>query len=640
MAVVRSKRTLLFAAGVILAVALLMTPLAGPVARADTGTVPSLVRTIGGPGHAVMYPSGLEFSAFDDTLVVADTGNHKIEKFDAATGALLWAVGGYGTALGKFSDPRDVGVGTDGSIYVADTGNTRIVKLDANGTPILFWKGPASETVGSPIGISVHQVGGVDKVYVADGSKLSVRTWNAALTTQLESAHSNESCVFSNVRDADADSDGNIYVANYLKNDILKLQPDGTCITKWGSKGTQNGLFKNPYGVRVAVDPEDGAERVYVADSNNNRVQVFSKTGTYVDKVGTFSSAVTDPGTFTALRRVAVDPEGGIWGADLWGYDVEHASVVSPHAGPGGAYLMGTSIPSLPAGPPTQSGAVFNEVRQVAWDNAGNLLAMDSVNQRVVKFNPADGTLLPPTCGKRGWEAGAFNWPRGIAVDPVTNKMWIADTKQNQVQILDFCDTTHVQKIPATTTSSDKFNWPHALAIRPSDGTVWVADTKNNRLKVYSAATRALLFSYGTKGSSEDQFLQPKAVAFDPADPTHVLVADTNNNRIVELVAPNGITSGNQVDWDRSRKFFKKPSGIARDLAGRTFVADSMANRFVILDPAANWGTTSTNSGILGTITQAFGLNLNKPEQVAIGPDGRIYLSDTYNDRILVYEYP
>jgi len=626
-------------AGVTLAGALLMAPLAGSVARADTGTVPTLVQTIGGPGHAAMYPSGLEYSAFDDTLVVADTGNHKIEKFDPATGALIWEVGGYGTGNGKFSDPRDVGVGTDGAIYVADTGNVRIDKLDANGTWIMSWKGPAGDTVGSPIGISVHSVGGNDQVYVADGSKLSVRVWNASLTTQLLSAHSNGICVFSNVRDADADSAGNIYVANYLKNDVLKLSPNGTCITKWGSKGTTNGLFKNPYGVRVAVDPEDGQERVYVADSNNNRVQVFSKgqgtdPGVFIDKVGTFSSDVTAPGTFTALRRVAVDPEGGVWGADLWGYDVEHAAVVATHADPGGAYLMGPSIPAFPAGPPTQANAVFNEVRQVAFDNAGNLLAMDTVNQRVVRFNPADGSLLPPTCGKRGWEAGAFNWPRGIAVDPATNKMWIADTKQNQIQILDFCDTTHVVKIPASTTSSDKFNWPHAVAIRGSDGTAWVADTKNNRLKVYDVATHALLFIYGAKGSGNGEFLQPKGISFDPSDPTHVLVADANNNRIVELVAPNGITAANQVTWSRSRKFFKKPSGIARDLAGRTYVADSMSNRVVILDPAADWGTTNTNGGILGTIT-----GLNKPEQVAVGPDGRIYVSDTYNDRIQVYQY-
>jgi DNA-binding beta-propeller fold protein YncE len=47
-------------------------------------------------------------------------------------------------------------------------------------------------------------------------------------------------------------------------------------------KGPNAGEFKNPYGVRVMTDPEDGVERVYVADSNNNRIQVFKKDGTFV----------------------------------------------------------------------------------------------------------------------------------------------------------------------------------------------------------------------------------------------------------------------------------------------------------------------------------------------------------------------
>ena len=101
----------------------------GPVSIAATGSPPALLATFGGPGHAAMYPSGLEYSSFDDTLVVADTGNHKLSKYNSVTGALIWSVGGYGTAGGNLNDPRDVGVDSLGNIYVADTGNRRIVKF-------------------------------------------------------------------------------------------------------------------------------------------------------------------------------------------------------------------------------------------------------------------------------------------------------------------------------------------------------------------------------------------------------------------------------------------------------------------------------------------------------------------------------
>lgn len=616
------------------AACLLMSGLAavggGPTAAADSGNVPTQVQTIGGPGHAAMYPSGLEYSVVDDTVVVADTGNNTIEKYDPATGAVVWSVGGYGTTNGKFIDPRDVGIDAAGNIYVADTVNVRIQKLDKNGNWLATWKGPAGDTVGAPIGITVSTVpsatGPVDRVFIADGQKKKVRVWNTALTQQVMTAVSNGNCTFSNIRDVDADSSGNIYIANYVLNNILKLDADGTCITKWGSKGSASGQFKNPYGVRVLTDPEDGVQRVYVADSNNNRIQVFSKNGDFVDKFGTFG-VPGDAGTFTALRRVAVAPNGDLYGADLWGYDIEHARVVGVH-GPGGAYQWADSLPRTYSPPGFTSSSVFNEVHQVAFTNGGLLLAMDTVNQRIVTFDPATGDLIPPSCGKRGWEAGAFNWPRGLAVDPAKNQLWVADTKQSDIQIFDL-PCTFVLKMPATTTSSDKFNYPYAVAIRASDHTAWIADTKNNRLKVYDTSTTkpTLLRTYGTKGNAAGQFNSPQGVAIDPVT-GNVLVADANNNRIQEFEASPGAGT---ITWLRSRKGFTKPAAVARDDSGRTFVADSGADRVVILSAAADWNNTGDVQGILD--------GMKRPEQITVGPDDRLYVSDTYNDRILVYSY-
>ncbi len=588
---------------------------------------PDLVGTIGGPGHAGMYPSGLEYSPFDGTLVVADTGNHTIEKFDPVTGDQIWSVGGYGTGNGRFNDPRDVGVGSDGSIYVADTGNSRIAKLSGDGTWITSYRGPDNDRVGSPIGLTVSSVGDVDRVYVADGSRLKVRVYDAALSAQEVTAASNGACVFSNLRDVDADAEGNMYVANYLRNDILKLSPDGTCLDRWGSKGAGPGEFKNPYGVHVTTDGVDGVERVFVADSNNNRVQVFETDGTYVDAFGSFGPE-DEPGRFTALRRVAVAPDGDLWGADLWGFSIEHVDATGQHTDPGGAYTFADSVPRTYSPAPFAADAVFNEVRQVAFDAEGNMLAMDGVNQRVVKVDPTTGALLPfgsaPWCGKRGWENGSFNWPRGVAVDPATGNIWVADTKQSQLQV--FTSTcAFVAKLPGTTPPlAEKFNWPYAIAARASDGTMWVADTKNNRIKVYDASSRALLRTFGTKGTGVGQFNQPRSVSIDPGT-GNVLVADASNNRIVELSASPGADT---ITWVGSRAGFKRPSGVARDAEGRTYIADSLNDRVVVLQ-AGDWTKTAA---ILED-------GYSQPEQVAIGPDGRIYVSDTYHDRILVYAY-
>ena len=73
-------------------------------------------------------------------------------------------------------------------------------------------------------------------------------------------------------------SSGNVYVyvADTANNRIQVFTANGTYITKWGKYGgpSGNGTFNQPTG--IAVDPLSG--NVYVADTANNRIQVFSNS--------------------------------------------------------------------------------------------------------------------------------------------------------------------------------------------------------------------------------------------------------------------------------------------------------------------------------------------------------------------------
>ncbi len=354
------------------------------------------------------------------------------------------------------------------------------------------------------------------------------------------------------------------------------MSPSGTCLGSWGTSGTGAGQFRNPYGVQVTTDPVSGDELVYVADSNNDRVQVFDTAGAFVAQWGTFGD-YDAPGTFSAIRRVAVDDEGGLWGADLWGWSAEHAAR-GPDPVP--AYTSDRSIPAVPAAPPFTNTSVFNEARQVAFDG-GDVLVMDTVNQRVVRMNATTGALDGPACGPRGWQNNAFTWPRGVAVDPVTHDLWVADTKQSQLQIL-HADCSFVAKLPANTSvpSDQKFNFPAGIAIRASDGTAWVADQKNHRIEVYDVATRALLAVYGSNGSGAGHFVQPQGIAIGPDG--HVWVADTNNDRIVELAATPHAAA---ITWVRTVvSGLSRPAGVALDESGRIYIADTLHDRLVILN--------------------------------------------------------
>src|SRR6478672_8246490 len=84
---------------------------------------------------------------------------------------------------------------------------------------------------------------------------------------------------------------------------------NGTFITKWGTNGTADGQFNDPWGVAI-----DSSGSVYVADYGNNRIQKFDSNGKFITKWGTPGS---DDGKFSGPAGVAVDSSGNVYVADL-----------------------------------------------------------------------------------------------------------------------------------------------------------------------------------------------------------------------------------------------------------------------------------------------------------------------------------
>src|SRR5207248_1887940 len=75
-------------------------------------------------------------------IYVADTNNHRVQKFSASGGfiaALGKDQGIPGSGNGEFIFPYGVAVDASGNVYVADGGNHRIQKFSANGTFLTKW---------------------------------------------------------------------------------------------------------------------------------------------------------------------------------------------------------------------------------------------------------------------------------------------------------------------------------------------------------------------------------------------------------------------------------------------------------------------------------------------------------------------
>jgi hypothetical protein len=86
-------------------------------------------------------------------------------------------------------------------------------------------------------------------------------------------------------------------------------------VGQWGKDGTANGQFARAAG--LAVDPSGN---VYVADADNNRIQVFSAGGKFLRKWGTIGGG---DGQFQGADDVAIAPDGTVWVADYNGSRVQ-----------------------------------------------------------------------------------------------------------------------------------------------------------------------------------------------------------------------------------------------------------------------------------------------------------------------------
>ena len=378
--------------------------------------------------------------------------------------------------------------------------------------------------------------------------------------------------------------------------------------------------FRALYGITIATDPDPsvqlsyGSQELYIADANNNRVDEYSIGGTLIANIGVAGTKGA-PGTLGYTRRVAVDPAGNVWIADLWDWRVEEWSRTTSGTGP---YAYVQQIGASPAAP--TSTAVFNQVNQVAFETTGGTVAaidaMNTVGQQLTRFTPGPGSTLINTCGLRAEGTGipGYNWPRGVAVDPATGNLWTLDTKQYRVEIITPA-CKGIKAFGTHGTASSQFNWPYAIAIRGSDEVAWIADTWNNRIVSYNVATMQPI------AVSASTFKKPGGIAIDPAN-GNILVADSGNNRIEELTDTHG-ASPTKLRLFSSPQF-NNPQGVAADAAGNVYVANTGANDVLVFSPT---GT------LLATITGGF----NQPGEVAVDAHGNIYVSDTLDDVVDVY---
>ncbi|MBZ0281188.1 MAG: TIGR03663 family protein [Anaerolineae bacterium] len=224
-------------------------------------------------------------------------------------------------------------------------------------------------------------------------------------------------------------ADGQLYVAEEFNHRISVFNPDGTFAFDFGSQGSQQGQFERPNG--VAIGPSGN---IYVADTWNYRVQVFTPTGEFITswgQRGEYGQAAA-PQPFDGLwgpRAIAVDAQEQVYVADTGNKRIRVYTAT-------GAYLrdIGSGGSNL---------GQLDEPSGVVVGSDSLLYVADTWNRRVSVFSPdglpalkfvgADG-LQTNNFRVRGWFDDLGNRPY-LAIDSARNLVYVTDPDAGRVLV-------------------------------------------------------------------------------------------------------------------------------------------------------------------------------------------------------------
>jgi sugar lactone lactonase YvrE len=373
----RHRRRLIGAAAVAAAVAAgLATTGAAGASAATAPVLQTLTYTATGPGGGLYKPVGV--SAAAGTVYVSDTGANEVA---AVAGGATTALAGTLTAFGEHGDggpaasaslyhPGGSAVDAKGDVFIADSGDNTVREVTPAGViRRLAGTGIAGLGIAGPFGFP------------------------AALSN------------LDHPQNVAVNAAGDVFVADTYNNRVVKVTPQGQVVTVAGdgaagySGDGRLAAFaelNSPTGVAV-----DAKGDLYIADSANNVIRrVDARTGIITTVAGDFAADKANDGL------------GGFSGDN---------------------------------GPATA--AQLNDPQGIAIDGAGDLFIADTFNNAIREVTPA-GTITtvvnaapatggtPPAGSESSGKAptaSKLNTPYGIAIDPSTDDLYIADTDNSKI---------------------------------------------------------------------------------------------------------------------------------------------------------------------------------------------------------------
>lgn len=327
----------------------------------------------------------------------------------------------------------------------------------------------------------------------------------------------------------------------------------------------------------------------------------------------------------------------------------------------------------------------------------GKVFVVDYVNNRVLRFSAyaglVNGALPEAVLGQPDFDTNTpgggpakFSSPRQATVDH-EGRLWVSDSGNRRVLRFDSAS----QKASGgssdgvlgqsgffavdSPSSRSVMGYTFGVAVGP-DGALFVSESFTHRVLAFrnaamlnNGANASLVlgqsnFSNGDYATTRDGMNGPRGLAVDAAG--NLFVADTFNHRILRFDDAGNKTNGSNADSvigqtnftgnqaDVSSERFQAPWDVAVDGEGRLWVADLWNNRIVGFSNALLLGVLPTADQLIGHETfssLATGLsdweldsadfdpmtNRDSSLGVGVGPDGRVWVADSGNHRVLAF---
>ena len=284
-----------------------------------------------------------------------------------------------------------------------------------------------------------------------------------------------------------------------------------------GTFGSAANQLSQPWNLFV-----DSSRNMYIADAANHRIQYWpsgASSGTTIAGItGGWGSAAN---RFDMPSDIFVYSNGNFLVADRNNNRIQFFTSGSTSGTSGVTASTGWG----------GTGRFYG----VQPDSANRILASDSSNSALWRNN-----TVPFGYQGAGGAWNQLNGNQGIAVDPVTGEVYIANTNQHTIVV--WTPVNNFVTVVAGTngvqgSSSTTMRFPVGVR-RDSFGNLYVVDNNNHRIQLYCrfptvSSTARTIAGTGTAGSSATQLNFPSGLALD--SDLNIYVADNSNHRIIRF---------------------------------------------------------------------------------------------------------